>query len=57
MALHLPIGPLKTYSGLDVNSAHARQLADDLASVPSGPVKKKRRKKEAFHQCGVHSIV
>ena len=45
MALHLPTGPLKTCSGLDVNSAHGSPLADDLATVPSGPVNNKKKEK------------
>ena len=34
MALHLPIGPLKTRSWLEPTSP----LADDIATAPSGPV-------------------
>ena len=41
MALHLPIGPLKTHSGLDSVprcEPSTSQLADDIATEPSGPV-------------------
>ena len=47
MAIHLPIGPLKTCSGLepgwsryrDVNPVPTSSLADDITTALSGPVK------------------
>ena len=36
MALHLPIGPLKTQ---DANPVPTSPLADDIATAPLGPVK------------------
>ena len=39
MALHLPIGSLKTRSGLEtVPRYEPRPLAGDLTTAPSGPV-------------------
>ena len=42
MALHLPIEPLKTHSGLGryryANPVPTIPLADDLATMSSGPV-------------------
>ena len=42
MALHLPMGLLKTRSGLeryrDANPIPIGTLADDIATAPSGPV-------------------
>ena len=43
MALHLPIGPLKTLSGLepefrDMNPVQTTIFADDIANAPLGPV-------------------
>ena len=36
MAIHLPIGPLKTRSGLE--PVPTSPLADDITTAPSGPV-------------------
>ena len=42
MAIHLPIGPLKTRSGWsryrDANPIPTSQLAHDITTAPSGPV-------------------
>ena len=42
MAIHLPIGPLKTRSGLeqyrDTNSVPTSPVADDITTAPSGSV-------------------
>ena len=47
VALHLPIGPLKTRSGSEpvprcrvANPVPTSPLADDIATAPSGPVNK-----------------
>ena len=41
MAIHLPIGSLKTRSGLEPvpRCEPSTYLADDITSAPSGPVK------------------
>ena len=45
VVFHLPIGPLKTCSGLsryrDVNPVPTNLLADDIATAPSGPVEQR----------------
>ena len=42
MALHLPVGPLKTRSGLepvrDANPVPTSPFADDITTAPSRPV-------------------
>ena len=42
MAIHLPIGPLKTTLGWsryqDTNPVPTSPLADDITTAPSGPV-------------------
>ena len=39
MALHLPIGSLKTQSGLEpVPRCEPSPLADDITTAPSGPM-------------------
>ena len=43
MVLHLPTGPLKTRSGLELvrgytNPVPTSPIADDIATAPSGPV-------------------
>ena len=38
MTLHLPVGSLKTFSGLEPVPAPNNPLTNDLATVPSGSV-------------------